>query len=126
MNVPYCPIFERSAQTVEYLTRASSLCAWIQEQFVDVSWIASTQRDTLVRLAHYSTRIEGNPLTLPEVEALAMGKDLAIEESAKREVLNYFAALRWIWRKSPAYKIEEKDLFHLHKLLTQGLLPLSE
>src|SRR3989338_9608832 len=108
MNVPYCPIFERSAQTVEYLTSASSLCAWIQEQAVDVSWIAPTQRDALVRLAHYSTRIEGNPLTLPEVAALAAGKDLAIEERAKREVLNYFAALRWIWRESPSQSIKEK------------------
>ena len=126
MNVPYCPIFERSAQTVEYLTRASSLCAWIQEQAVDVSWISSTQRDALVRLAHYSTRIEGNPLTLPEVEALAMGKDLNIEEHAKQEVLNYFAALRWIWRKSPNQNIEEKDLLSLHKLLTQRLLSISE
>src|SRR3989338_3170601 len=126
MNVPYCPIFERSAQTVEYLTRASSLCAWIQEQTVDVSWVSSTQRDALVRLAHYSTRIEGNPLTLPEVEALAMGKDLNIEEQSKREVLNYFAALRWIWRKSPLQNIEEKDLLRLHQFLTQGLLPAAE
>lgn len=126
MKISYSPKFERSAQLIQHLTKASSLCAWIQEQFIDVSWIASTQRDALVRLAHYSTRIEGNPLTLPEVEALAMGKDLAIEEHAKREVLNYFAALRWIWKKSSAYKIEEKNLFHLHKLLTQGLLPLSE
>lgn len=126
MDVSYCPIFERSARVVQYLTQASSLCAWIQEQSVDVSWISSTQRDALIRLAHYSTRIEGNPLTLPEVEALAMGKDLNIDEHAKQEVLNYFAALRWIWRKSPLQNIEEKDLLRLHKFLTQGLLSVSE
>ncbi|MFH0797628.1 MAG: Fic family protein [Candidatus Omnitrophota bacterium] len=126
MEISYSPKFERSARLIQHLTQASSLCAWIQEQAIDVSWIAPTQRDALVRLAHYSTRIEGNPLTLPEVEALAMGKDLAVEEHAKREVLNYFAALRWIWTKSPTYTIEEKELLNLHRLLTQGLLPLSE
>jgi Fic family protein len=126
MKIIYHPEFVRSARFVQYLTRASSLCAWIQEQAINISWIAPTQRDALVRLAHYSTRIEGNPLTLPEVEALSMGKDLAVEEHAKREVLNYFAALRWIWRKSPPRRIEEKDFFHLHKLLTQGLLPAAE
>jgi len=126
MKAAYHPTFERSARLVHNLTQASSLCAWIHEQSVDVSWVAPAQLDALVRLAHYSTRIEGNPLTLPEVEALAMGKDLSIEEHAKREVLNYFAALRWIWKRSPMRNIDEKALLYLHRLLTQGVLPLSE
>lgn len=126
MAVSYQPTFDRSALLVRHLTQASALCAWIQEQTVDVSWIAPTQRDALIRLAHFSTRIEGNPLTLPEVEALAAGKDLGVEERAKREVLNYFAALRWIWQKSPPREIEERDLLHLHKLVSQGLLSSGE
>ena len=111
---------------VRNLTETSSLKTWIEQQALDVSWIAPTQRDALVRLAHYSTRIEGNPLTLPEVAALAAGKDLAIEERAKREVLNYFAALRWIWRESPSQSIKEKDLLRLHKILTESILPKNE
>ncbi len=126
MPLPYRPSFERSALLVRHLTQASALCAWIQGQTVDVSWIAPTQRDALIRLAHFSTRIEGNPLTLPEVEALAAGKDLGVEERAKREVLNYFAALRWIWQKSPPREVEERDLLHLHKLVSQGLLSAGE
>ena len=126
MTVSYQPKFERSATVLRKITEASSLRAWIEQQSIDVSWIARSQRDALVRLAHYSTRIEGNPLTLPEVEALAAGKDLPVEERAKREVLNYFAALRWIWQKRPAHQVKEKSLLHLHKILTQGLLPKDE
>lgn len=125
MDIVYQPKFERSAKLVRYLTDASSLASWIQQQTIDVTWIAKTQRDALVRLAHYSTRIEGNPLTLPEVEALAAGKDLAVEERAKIEVLNYFAALRWIWKSAPK-DIDEKSLLKLHQILTQSLLPKSE
>ncbi|MEK9144635.1 MAG: Fic family protein [Elusimicrobiota bacterium] len=126
MTVSYQPKFERSAAVLRNITEASSLRAWIEQQAIDVSWIARGQRDALVRLAHYSTRIEGNPLTLPEVEALAAGKDLPVGERAKREVLNYFAALRWIWRESSAHRVDEKDLLHLHAILTQGLLPKDE
>ncbi len=126
MPPPYKPFFERSALLVRHLTQASALGAWIQEQALDVSWIAPTQREALVRLAHYSTRIEGNPLTLPEVEALAAGKDLGVEDRAKREVLNYFAALRWIWQRSPPRDIEEGDLLRLHRQISQGLLPPGE
>jgi Fic family protein len=126
MSAAYTPSFERSALLVRHLTQASALVAWIQEQAVDVSWIAPIQRDALIRLAHFSTRIEGNPLTLPEVEALAAGKNLAVEEHAKREVLNYFSALRWIWQKSPPRDIDEAELLHLHKLISQGLLTSPE
>jgi len=126
MEVPYQPKLERSAKLVRHLTEASGLRTWIEQQTIDVSWVARTQRDALVRLAHYSTRIEGNPLTLPEVEALAEGKDLPVEAQAKREVLNYFAALRWIWQKSPPQNIEEPHLLKLHQILTQSLLAKAE
>ncbi len=126
MAVVYKPTFERSAQLVRNLTEASMLVSWIREQTMDVSWIAPAQRDTMIRLAHSSTRIEGNPLTLPEVAALANGEDLSVEEDAKREVLNYLAALRWIWRKSSPTKIEESMLLKLHKILTTGLVPITD
>lgn len=125
MSIVYSPLFERSAVLVRNLTEATRLLSWIQQQLVDVSWIASTQRDALVRLAHFSTRIEGNPLTLPEVEALAAGKNVFVEERSKREVLNYFAALRWIG-SSGGTKMTEAALLSLHRILTAGLLSKFE
>ncbi len=125
MDITYTPQFQRSARLVRYLTESERIIAWIGQQMVDVSWIGRSQRDALVRMAHYSTRIEGNPLTLPEVEALAAGKDLAVEERAKQEVLNYFSALRWIWKFSST-DIKEKDLLKLHGILTAELLPKEE
>lgn len=126
MGPAYRPVFQRSARLLSRLVDAAAVRAWIQEQSVDVSWIAHSQRDALVRLAHFSTRIEGNPLTLPEVEALAAGKDLPVEESAKREVLNYFAALRWVWTKSAPREVRERDILGLHRVLTDGVLPKAE
>lgn len=122
----YHPKFERTSDLVRRLTLAAELRTWIQQQSVDVSWIAEIQRDTLARLAHYSTRIEGNPLTLPEVRALAEGKDLEIEAKAKREVLNYLATLRWIWQKSPRTVLREGDLLKMHGLLTAGTIPPAD
>jgi Fic family protein len=126
MFPPYQPKFERSSRFVRLLTLAAEIRAWIRQQSVDVSWIAEIQRDTTARLAHYSTRIEGNPLTLPEVRALADGKDLQIEARVKREVLNYLSTLRWIWQKSPRRDLSEKDLLKMHRLLTAGILPVTE
>ncbi len=123
--IEYLPKFERSAMLIRHLTQATSLMSWINQQTIDVSWIAKCQRDSLIRQAHFSTAIEGNPLTLQEVAALAAGKEIIASNQARLEVLNYFAALRLIWSKLSA-RITERQLLHLHKVLTKGVLQPGE
>ena len=124
-KIKYTPKFERSATLIRHLTQATSLMSWINQQTIDVSWIAKCQRDSLVRQAHFSTAIEGNPLTLQEVSALAAGKKIIASDQSRLEVLNYFAALRLIWSKLSA-RITERQLLHLHKILTKGVLSPDE
>ena len=81
------------------ISDAEALRMKIQTAPVQVAWLESIRSDALVRRAHFSTAIEGNPLTLPEVEALAGAAQAAATDRAKREVLNYFAVLRWIARQ---------------------------
>lgn len=89
---------------------------------VDVPWLPALQRDTAARLAHSSTAIEGNPLALPEVEALARGEATGAPEKAAQEIKNYLAAMRWVWSRKPGSAVAEKDLLHLHGLLTNKVL----
>lgn len=119
--IEYFPKFERSATLVRHLTKATALMSWINQQAIDVSWIAKCQRESLIRQAHFSTAIEGNPLTLQEVAALAAGKEIIASDHARLEILNYFASLRLIWSKLSA-RISERQLLHLHKVLTKGVL----
>lgn len=123
--IEYFPKFERSAKLIRHLTHATTLMSWINQQAINVSWVVKCQRDSLIRQAHFSTAIEGNPLTLQEVAALASGKEIISSDKARLEVLNYFAALRIIWSKlSP--RITERQLLHLHKILTKDVLPPNE
>jgi len=123
--IEYHPKFERNALLIRHLTHATALMSWINQQTIDVSWIARCQRDSLIRQAHFSTAIEGNPLTLQEVAALAAGEEIVASNQSRQEVLNYFAALRLIWSKLSA-RITERQLLHLHKVLTKGVLQPSE
>ena len=52
------------------ISEAETLRTKILTAPVQVAWLESIRLDALVRRAHFSTAIEGNPLTLPEVEAL--------------------------------------------------------
>ncbi len=118
----YRPSFRITPRLLNLITRATELNVWISQSVVDVAWLSSLQRETMARLAHFSTAIEGNPLTLPEVEALSRGETIAAASSAQKEVKNYLAVIRWVWQKKTTRSISENEILQLHKLLTVGLL----
>jgi Fic family protein len=122
----YRPGFQISPNLLRLLTEATELKSWIARAVVDVPWLPVLQRDTAARLAHSSTAIEGNPLALPEVEALARGEATGAPERAAREVKNYLAAMRWVWSKKAGAVVTEKELLHLHGLLTAKVLPSAQ
>jgi Fic family protein len=88
---------------------------------VQVAWIPALQKDSRVRNTHSSTAIEGNPLTLEQVRALEEGKELpAVADRAKREVLNYFAGLRFIEKNLKKSPLSHEDILKLHKVIAGG------
>lgn len=119
----YEPRFQITPLLLRLVTEASEIKVWIAEAAVDVTWLPALQRDTASRLAHSSTAIEGNPLTLPDVEALARGDTLDASPKAQREVLNHLAAMRWVWARKPGVPFEEDDLLKVHRLLVVRTLP---
>jgi len=126
MDIKYTPKYERSAELVGHLAGASALLETIKSLNRGDIWVPRARRDALARHAHYSSRIEGNPLTLPEVEALVEGKEIRAEGNARREILNFLAAMRWIWKKGIRKGVAEKSLLEVHGILTKGLIPQSE
>ena len=84
---------------------------------------AELRRLARVRSTHYSTRIEGNRLTLAEAEEVIGGARTAFHgrERDVREVRNYWNALlrveEWAGAKRP---VSEDLIRRLHALVTQG------
>jgi Fic family protein len=90
----------------------------IQGAAVELSWVPALQKDTRTRNVHASTAIEGNPLTLEQVRALEEGRELAASDvRSRREVLNYFAGLRYVEKHASKKAIRHEDLFELHRIL---------
>src|SRR3989338_236892 len=93
----YTPRFQVSGKLLSSIEKVSALRERILEAAIQVSWIPALQKDTRARNTHSSTAIEGNPLTLEQVRALEEGRSLSAGTArAEREVLNYFAGLRYI------------------------------
>ena len=72
----YIPNYSITPRLLQTLIRITEIRVRIQDATVSVPWMPRLVKDNFNRLAHSSTAIEGNPLTLKEVELLGSGKDV--------------------------------------------------
>lgn len=119
----YQPIFEISAGLLRRIEEIVALREKIAAATIQVPWIPALQKDARVRNAHSSTAIEGNSLTLEQVRALAEGQTLAAATPrSQREVLNYFAGLRFLEQHAERSSIRHGQILQLHKILATGVM----
>ncbi len=85
-------------------------------------WEVSLRRDALLRSAHSSTAIEGNPLTIEEVSALAAGREVMVARKDRQEVLNYIVALDKVPEFASMAPFKSKNLLATHKQVTAKTL----
>ncbi|MGZ8843586.1 MAG: Fic family protein [Pyrinomonadaceae bacterium] len=114
----YQPKFTITPRLLAGIESIAALRERIMNAAIEVPWIPSLQRDTRARNTHSSTAIEGNPLTLAQVKAIEEGRDLPIASPrARREVENYFAALRHIEQRASKKVIAHEDVLRLHRII---------
>ncbi|MFO1458876.1 MAG: Fic family protein [Verrucomicrobiota bacterium] len=123
----YQPRFTIRPRLLSRVEQISALRERIQGASVELSWIPALQKDTRTRNGHASTAIEGNPLTLEQVRALEEGRELsAVEARPRREVLNYFAGLRFVEKQARKKTLRHEDIFELHRLLVSQVMDQGE
>lgn len=123
----YEPQFTISARLLSVVERTAALRQQIQGAAIELSWIPALQKDTRSRNVHASTAIEGNPLTLEQVRALEEGRTLAASDThSQREVLNYFAGLRYLEKNVEKKIIRHEDVLKLHRILSDKVMDQGE
>jgi Fic family protein len=123
----YQPKFTITPALLTRVERISAVRTRIQAATVDVAWIPILQRDSRARNAHSSTAIEGNPLTLEQVRAVEEGREIpTVTDRAQREVLNYFAGLRFVENNAGKKRIGHDEVCKLHRIVAAGVMDQGE
>jgi Fic family protein len=123
----YVPQFTITPALLVGVEQVAALRERIQGAVVDLAWIPALQKDTRTRNVHASTAIEGNPLTLAQVRALEEGRELSSSGARhKREVLNYFAGLRYVEKNVGKKSIRHADVLALHRILAGEVMDQGE
>lgn len=123
----YEPQFTITSRLLRQIEAIAALRERIQGATVQIAWIPALQKDTRARNAHSSTAIEGNPLTLDQVRSIEAAPELMpVESRARREVLNYFAALRHVEKHSTKKRLFHEDILRLHAIIAGEVMDQGE
>jgi Fic family protein len=116
------PNFRYTHKIVKNLTATAAARTVILNAPLIPKWEVSLRREALLKSAHSSTAIEGNPLTLEQVTDLAAGRDIMVRRKDKQEVLNYLEALDKIPTFAERAVFAMADLLEVHKIVTKETL----
>lgn len=123
----YEPQFSITPNLLSQVELVAALRERILGAAVELSWMPALQKDTRTRNVHASTAIEGNPLTLEQVRAVEEGREPAASDPrSRREVVNYFAGLRYVEKNAAKKTIRHEDLFELHRILAGEVMDQGE
>ena len=123
----YQPRFHTTPALLARVEAIAAVRERIQSATVQVAWIPALQKETRARNAHSSTAIEGNPLTLEQVRLVESREELLpVTSHARREVLNYFAALHHVEKHAAKKRLTHEDIFKLHRIIAGQVMDQGE
>jgi len=120
--VTFIPKYTITDKVINNLTLIASAREVIEQAHLVPQWEAKLRRQAILHNTHSSTAIEGNKLTLKQVEDLADGKKVIATEKDKQEVLNYFKSLKDIPKVAQKGNITTKDLLRIHNIISKNTL----
>ena len=120
------PKYSITPDILNNLIKTAEAKAVVDNAYLVPKWEVALRREALIKNAHASTAIEGNPLSLEQVSELAMGRDIMATRKAKAEVLNYLKVLEDLPGLAEDGKITEKVILKMHSLLTKDVLENPE
>src|SRR5262245_40230882 len=111
----YEPRFKIAALLLRRLNAIEALHTRIQDAAVRLPALPMIQKEVVVRNAHGSSAIEGNPLTLAEARTALEGKDVpSATPRSLWEVRNAAAVIKFIQSHGDGRQIKEADVFKIH------------
>lgn len=85
-------------------------------------WEKKFQEEAAVRSVHFGTHIEGNELSLVQVQKIFDGETIAARNRDVQEVINYRRVMEYMGR-TMGKRIDEDTIKQLHKIVVANILP---
>lgn len=113
------PVFNITTQIAQLLIKIEQIKQEIQYLPITPTVLSSLRESARLNTTHYSTFIEGNQLTIQQVEnVIKLGSAFPGRKRDQDEILGYYAALETIKKLSDIHKpLTQTDLQYIHALV---------
>lgn len=119
----YRPVFRVTSQMIQILGKMEAAREIVESLDLPLDLEREFQLDASARMTHYSTKIEGNRLTLKQTKELLAGRAVVAREIDKREVMNYYDCLDLIYKQSKTKKpVTESFVKGIHSAVQKGIV----
>ncbi|MCK5581542.1 MAG: Fic family protein [Candidatus Omnitrophica bacterium] len=118
----YNPQFRVSSKIVKYLTSIEKAKEAVEGLQLPFDLELKFRKEAFLKSTHYSTKIEGNALTMAQTKKLLDGQDVVARERDKKEVLNYYDCLEFILKSAKQKQpVTEKLIQEIHSINLKGI-----
>ena len=121
----YTPTFTINNRILKHIGAIEAAKEIIENAPLLPYWEKKFQDEAVARTTHYGTHIEGNELSLSQVQKILDGERIVARDRDVQEVINYRKVLDYI-EKTSGSKIDEDTISELHKIVIKNVLPDSE
>ncbi|MBI5451877.1 Fic family protein [Candidatus Gottesmanbacteria bacterium] len=117
MKIP--PLYQITPDILELIAKIEANRIFFSSVPIPPAIKEKIQRISLLKSSLYSARIEGNPLTMEEL-------DNTSDRQKKLEVLNILSAIKFIEKEADKKtRMSKKDILNLHRLVMKNLDPAA-
>ncbi|MDP3988143.1 MAG: Fic family protein [Candidatus Levybacteria bacterium] len=113
MQIP--PSYKINPEILDLISKIEANRIYFSSKEIPFQIKEKIQRVSILKSSLYSARIEGNPLTLEEIDIAPS------EEQKKIEIFNILKAVLFIDKNIKAGKISEKEILKLHAIVMADL-----
>lgn len=115
----YQPIFDFTNEVVQLLSQIEYFCGMVSAKTLPLHVSENLRYRARIKSTHYSTAIEGNPLSITQVEGVVVKRRPSESGSQnEQEVRNYWRALNFLNKsKYLKVKISEDFIKRLHQII---------
>ncbi len=119
----YNPIFQVTSRIIKHLGKIEASREIVDNLAMPLTLEGEFRQEASAKMTHYSTKIEGNRLTLKQTNDLLCGKEVIAREIDKREVMNYYNCMEWIINVSRLKEpIHERLIKNMHAIIQKGIV----
>lgn len=121
----YTPLYTITNTIVRHIGSIEAAREVIEHAPLLPYWEKKFQDDAELRTIHFGTHIEGNELTIHQVEKVLDGQHVVARERDVQEVMNYRSVMDYLGRRRHMV-IDEDTISDLHNMTVTKILPEDE